>query len=99
MENGEWRMENGEWRMENEEWGMENGKWGMENGEWRMENNLHFITYFTHRRQSPDSQQPIKNPSFKFYPFLLVNVSSLIDIAIYLWLGSIGDTTEFQLAF
>ena len=41
-------------------------------------NNLHFTTYFTHRGQSPDRQQPIKEPSLKYYPFLLVVVSSLI---------------------
>ena len=39
-------------------------------------NNLHFIRYFTHSGQSPDRQQPIKEPSLKYYPFLLRNVSS-----------------------
>ena len=33
---------------------------------------------FTRRGQSPDRQQPIKEPSLKYYPFLLVVVSSLI---------------------
>ena len=33
-------------------------------------NSLHFITYFTHRRQSPDRQQPIKEWSLKHNPFL-----------------------------
>ena len=41
-------------------------------------NNLHFITYFTHTGQSPDRQQPIKESSLKYYPFLLVVVSSPI---------------------
>ena len=41
-------------------------------------NNLHFIMYFTHRGKSPDRQQPIKEPSLKYYPFLLVVVSSII---------------------
>ena len=35
-----------------------------------LENNLHFITYFTHRGQSPDRQQPIKKWSLKHNPFL-----------------------------
>ena len=39
-------------------------------------NNLHFIRYFTHSGQRPDRQQPIKEPSLKYYPFLLGNVSS-----------------------
>ena len=46
-----------------------------------------------------DRQQPIKEPSLKYYPFLLWNVSSLVEIAIYIWLESIGDTTEFQFDF
>ena len=41
-------------------------------------NNLHLSAYFTHRGQSPDRQQPIKEPSLKYYPFLLFSVSSLI---------------------
>ena len=60
-------------------------------------NNLHSITYFTHTGQSPDRQQPIKEPSLKYYPFLFV--LHLFEIAIYLWLGFIGDTTEFLFAF
>ena len=40
--------------------------------------NLHFVVYFTHRGQSPDGQQPIKEPSLKFYPFLSFNVSLII---------------------
>ena len=52
--------------------------------------------YFTHRVQSPDSQQPIKEPSFKYYPFLYFQ---LCEIAIYLWLGFIGDTKDFQFLF
>ena len=40
--------------------------------------NLYFITCFTHRGQSPDSQQPTKEPSLKHYSFLFFNVSSLI---------------------
>ena len=39
---------------------------------------MYFVTYFTHREQSPERQQPIKEPSLKYYPFLLFNVSSLI---------------------
>ena len=39
--------------------------------------NKHFIMNFTHIGQSPDRQQPIKEPSLKYYPFLLVVVSSL----------------------
>ena len=35
----------------------------------------------------------------KYYPFPLFNVSSLIEVAIHIWLGSIGNTTEFQFAF
>ena len=62
-------------------------------------NNLHFITYFIHRGQSPNRQQPIKEPSLKYYPFLLFNVSSLIrDRRIHLWLRSIRGTTDFQLS-
>ena len=61
-------------------------------------NNLHFIMYFTHRGKSPDRQQPIKEPSLKYYPFLLVVVSSLIwDCNVSLVF--IGDTTEFQFVF
>ena len=41
-------------------------------------NNLHFITYFTHRGQNPEREQPIKEPSLKYYPCLLAVVSSLI---------------------
>ena len=41
-------------------------------------NNLHFIMYFIHRGKKPDKQQPIKEPSLKYYPFLLVVVSSII---------------------
>ena len=33
-------------------------------------NNLHFITYFTHRGQSPLGQQPTKEWSLKHNPFL-----------------------------
>ena len=48
-------------------------------------NNLHFIMYFTHRGHSPDRQQPIKEPSLHYYPFLLFNVSSVNqDCNIYL---------------
>ena len=62
-------------------------------------NNLHFITYFTHT-QGKDRQQLIKEPSLKYYHFLLVLVYlHLFEIAIYLWLGFIGDTTEFLFAF
>ena len=62
-------------------------------------NNLHFITYFIHRGQSPNRQQPIKEPYLKYYPFLLFNVSSLIrDRRIHLWLRSIRGTTDFQLS-
>ena len=32
-----------------------------------------------HRGQSPDRQQPINDPSSKYYPFLLFNVSSLMS--------------------
>ena len=39
-------------------------------------NNLHFNTYSTHRGQSPDTQQPIKEPSLKYYPFLSLSISS-----------------------
>ena len=42
-------------------------------------NNVHFITYFTHRGQSPDRQKPIEEPSLKYYSFLLLSVSSLIQ--------------------
>ena len=46
--------------------------------------------------QSPDRQQPIKEPSLKYYPFLYFQ---LCENAIYLWLGFTGDTTEFQFSF
>ena len=36
------------------------------------------MTYSTHRGQSLDGQQPIKEPSLKIYHFLLYNLSSLI---------------------
>ena len=50
-------------------------------------NKLHFITCFTLKGKSPDRQQPIKEPSQKYYPIPLFSVSSLTD------------TTEFQFAF
>ena len=46
-----------------------------------------FITCFTLKGKSPDRQQPIKEPSQKYYPIPLFSVSSLTDI------------TEFQFAF
>ena len=39
---------------------------------------MYFVTYFTRREQSPERQHPIKEPSLKYYPFLLFHVSSLI---------------------
>ena len=46
-----------------------------------------------------ERQQPIKEPSLQYYPFFCSMCLRLYEIAIYLWLGSIGGTTEFQFAF
>lgn len=57
--------------------------------------------YFTHGGESPGNN-PIQKPSLKSCPFLLFSVSSFIrrkEIALCLWLTSIGDTTKFQFAF
>ena len=56
-------------------------------------NNLHFITYFTHRGQSPDRQQHIKEPSLNIILFSCSVYLPFYVIAMYLWLGSIGDAT------
>ena len=44
-------------------------------------------------------QQLIKEPSLKYYPFLLRNVSSLIRNRNKSLVESIGDTRKFQFAF
>ena len=62
-------------------------------------NNLHFIMYFIHRGQSPDRQQPIKEPSLRYFFFSWSLYLHLFKIAIYLGLGFIRDTTKFQFAF
>ena len=46
-----------------------------------------FYHVFHTQGASPDRQQPIKEPSLKYYPIPLFSVSSLTD------------TTEFQFAF
>ena len=62
---------------------------------------LHFIMYFTHTGQSPDRQQPIKESSLNYFPFLFswLMYPNLFKITVYLWLRSTGNTTEFQFAF
>ena len=58
--------------------------------------------YFTHRGQSPDRQQPIKEWPLKHDPFLFIQCIFAYlrtEIAIYVWSGVIGDTIEFQFAF
>ena len=40
-----------------------------------------------------------EEPSLKYYPFLLSKYLHFFEIAVYLWLGTIGDSTELQLAF
>ena len=45
-------------------------------------NNLHFIAYFTHRGQSSVRQQPIKQPSLKYYPLLLLSVLPSYEMSL-----------------
>ena len=39
---------------------------------------MYFITYFTHREQSPERQQPIKEPSLKYYSFIYFSLVQCI---------------------
>ena len=59
-----------------------------------------FYHEFHTQRAKPDRQQPMKEPSLNlsFLCSCLMYLRSF-DIAIYLWLGSLGDTTEFYFAF
>ena len=55
------------------------------------------LSCFTLKGQSPDRQQPIKEPSQKYYPIVYKNQHTM-------WLSlfsvsSLTDTTEFQFAF
>ena len=66
---------------------------------WFLVNNLHFITNFTHRGQSPVRWQPIKEPSLKYYPFFLCIVSTTIrDCNIY-FLVRVYWRQQFQFTF
>ena len=38
---------------------------------------LFILSRISHTEQNPDRQQPIKESSLKYYPFLLLSVSSL----------------------